>query len=385
MSETPKPSATFNYLDALDLNSQLTSEELKIRDRARDYCQQKLQPRIVQAHRDEVFDSNLWLEMGQHGLFGTPYSGYGCPGASTVAYGLIARELERVDTAYRTIMSVQTSLLIGPLLAYGSEEQKQKFIPQLVTGQLIGCFGLTEPNHGSNPAGMESKATWITNAPVATMFIVWARSDRHDNAIKGFILERGLSGLTTPKIEGKVAVRASITGKIIMDQVEVPEQNVLPNVQGLSGMMGSLANARLGIAFGTLGAAEDCFVRARDYALNRVQFNKPIAGTQLVQTKLAEMMVEISIGLQACLRVARLKDENRATLEHVSLVKLNSSNKALEVARMARDILGANGLLEEFHIIRHMVNLEAVKTYEGTHDIHAMVLGRAITDLQAFQ
>ncbi|KAH7722788.1 hypothetical protein AAVH_09740 [Aphelenchoides avenae] len=382
------------------MDDQLTEEERSLKDQARMYCQDKLMPRIIQAYRNEKFDPSLIPEMGQMGLLGAPYQGYGCAGVSTVGYGLLAREVERVDSGYRSTMSVQTSLVIGPIYNYGSEEQKEKYIPDLAAGKKIGAFGLTEPNHGSNPGGMETKAkwdesakvyrlsgtkTWISNAPVADVFVVWARSDRHESAIKGFILERGWKGLTTPTIEGKLSLRASITGQIAMDDVEVPAENVLPNVHGLAGPFGCLNNARMGIAFGALGAAEACYSYARDYALERKQFGKPIAATQLVQLKLADMLTEISLGLQGCLRVARLKDEGRLKPEQISLIKRNSCGKALDVARKARDILGGNGIVDEFHVMRHMVNLETVNTYEGTHDIHALILGRAITGLQAFQ
>ncbi|KAI6203572.1 hypothetical protein M3Y94_00572900 [Aphelenchoides besseyi] len=392
--------SSFNYLDAFDLDTQLTEEERSLKDEVRGYCQEKLLPRVISAFRNEEYDPTLIPEMGKMGLLGAPYKGYGCAEVSSVGYGLIAREVERVDSGYRSTMSVQTSLVIGPIYNYGSEAQKEKYIPQLVTGEKIGCFGLTEPNHGSNPAGMETKAkwdenkkvyrisgskTWITNSPVADVFIIWARSDRHNNAIKGFILEKGMKGLTAPKIGGKVSLRSSITGQIAMDEVEVSEEQLMPNVEGLMGPFGCLNNARLGIAFGALGAAEACFHAAREYALERQQFGKPLAATQLVQLKFADMLTEISLGLQGCLRVARLKDEGRVTGEQISLVKRNSCGKALDVARKARDILGGNGIVDEYHVIRHLVNLETVNTYEGTHDIHALILGRAITGLQAFK
>ncbi|KAI1693969.1 acyl-CoA dehydrogenase, middle domain-containing protein [Ditylenchus destructor] len=389
----------FNYLDALDFEGQLPEEELAICNRARKYCQEKLMPRVTESFRNETFDTNIMREMGSMGFLGAPYKGYGCAGMSNLAYGLIARELERVDSGYRTIMSAQTSLLIGPILEFGSEEQKQKYVPGLVTGEKIGSFGLTEPDHGSNPAGMETKAVWdesakvyrlygtkrwITNAVQADVFLVLARSDRHQNAIKAFILERGSSGLTTHQIKGKISLRTSISGEVTMDGVEVPEANVLPKCQGLQNVLSCLGNARLGIAFGAMGAAEACFEVARNYAVNRVQFKKPIAANQIVQVKLADMCTEISLGLQACYRVAKLKDEGRCTMEQISLIKRNCCGKALEIARMARDILGANGILDENHVMRHLVNLESVNTYEGTHDIHALVLGRAITGLPAF-
>nr|CAD2200357.1 unnamed protein product [Meloidogyne enterolobii] len=392
--------SNFDYLDALCLNDQLTEEERTLRDQARIYCTERLMPRVTQAFREEKFDPTLIPELGKMGFLGAPYKGYGCAGVSTVGYGLLTRELERVDSGYRSIMSVQTSLVIGPLFQYGSEEQKQKYIPSLASGEKIGAFGITEPNHGSNPAGMETKAvwdekekvyklsgakSWISNSPVADIFIIWARSDKHENAVKGFILEKGMPGLETPKIEGKISLRTSITGQILMDEVAVPEENLLPGATGLSGPFGCLNNARLGISWGALGAAEACFQAARDYAMDRTQFNKPIAGTQLVQLKLADMLSEISIGLQACLRVSRLKDEGKVAPEQISLIKRNSCGKALDIARKARDILGGNGIVDEYHIMRHMVNLESVNTYEGTHDIHALILGKAITGIQAFQ
>lgn len=395
-----KCKSTFSYLDPLDLDSQLTEDERAMRDEARSYCQAKLMPRVTEAFRSEKFDPTLLPEIGSMGFLGAPYNGYGCAGVSTVAYGLLAREVERVDSGYRSMMSVQTSLVIGPVYNYGSEEQKERYIPGLVSGKKIGCFGLTEPDHGSDPAGMKTKAkwdedkkvyrlsgtkTWISNSPVADVFIVWARSDRHENTVKGFILEKGMKGLTAPKIEGKVSLRTSITGQISMDDVEVTEDQLLPNTQGLGGPFGCLNNARMGIAFGSLGAAESCFHAARTYALERKQFGRPLAATQLVQLKFADMLTEISLGLQACVRVGRLKDDGKATSEQISLIKRNSCGKSLDVARKARDILGGNGIVDEFHVIRHLVNLETVNTYEGTHDIHALILGRAITGIQAFQ
>ncbi|KAE9415244.1 hypothetical protein Angca_005125, partial [Angiostrongylus cantonensis] len=355
-------------------------DERDLMESARTYCQEKLLPRITKAYRDEVYDPTLIPEMGKMGLLGAPYKGYGCAGTSTVGYGLIAREVERVDSGYRSTMSVQTSLVIGPIYNYGTEEQKQKYIPGLANGELVGCFGLTEPNHGSNPGGMETKArwddktktyrlsgtkSWISNSPTADVMIVWARSDRHNNDIKGFILEKGMDGLTTPKIEGKLSLRASITGQIAMDDVPVPECNLLPDVKGLSGPFGCLNNARIGIAFGALGAAEECFHLARQYALDRSQFGRPLAQNQLIQLKFADMLTEITLGLQACLRVARLKDEGLVTPEQISMIKRNSCGKSLEIARKARDILGGNGIVDEYHIIRHMMNLETVNTYEG--------------------
>ncbi|PAV61613.1 hypothetical protein WR25_00646 isoform A [Diploscapter pachys] len=392
--------STFNYKDALGLNEQLTEDEQALMNSAHDYCQEKLLPRVTQAYREEKFDSTLIPEMGAMGLLGAPYQGYGCAGTTNVGYGLLAREVERVDSGYRSTMSVQTSLVIGPIYNYGSKEQKEKYIPDLASGKKIGCFGLTEPNHGSNPGGMETKATWdansktyrlngtktwISNSPVADVFIVWARSDKHENKIKGFILEKGMKGLSAPKIEGKLSLRASITGQIAMDDVRVPEENLLPNISGLAGPFGCLNNARLGIAWGALGAAEECFHLARQYAIDRKQFGKPLAQTQLIQLKFADMLTEISLGLQAALRVTRLKDEGKILPEQISIIKRNNCGKALEIARKARDVLGGNGIVDEYHIIRHMINLETVNTYEGTHDIHALILGRAITGLQAFQ
>jgi glutaryl-CoA dehydrogenase len=393
-------STTFDYQDAFGLHEQLTDEENALRIQTHDYCQAKLLPRVIKAYREESFDPKVIPEMGEMGLLGAPYEGYGCAGVSSVAYGLIAREVERVDSGYRSTMSVQTSLVIGPIYNYGSEEQKQKYIPDLAAGKKIGAFGLTEPNAGSDPSSMETKAiwdessktyklsgtkTWISNASVADTFVVWAKSDRHGGKIKGFILERGWKGLETPKILGKLSLRASVTGQIAMDEVRVPEENLLPNAEGLAGPFGCLNNARLGISWGALGAAEACLYYAREYALERKQFGKPLAQFQLVQLKFADMLTEISLGLQACLRVSRLKDEGRLPPELISLVKRNSCGKSLEIARKARDILGGNGIVDEYHIIRHMANLETVNTYEGTHDIHALILGRAITGLQAFK
>jgi len=392
--------STFNYQDPLDIDGQLTPEERLLKDQARAYCEEKLLPRVTQAFRDEKYDPSIIPEMGKMGFLGAPFQGYGCAGISSVGYGLLCREIERIDSGYRSTMSVQTSLVIGSIYNYGSEDQKNKFIPNLASGKLVGAFALTEPNHGSNPAGMECKAewdsannvyrlkgtkSWISNSPVADLMVVWVRSNRHENAIKGFILEKGMKGLSTPKIDGKLSLRTSVTGQIVMDDVPVPEQNLLPNGQGLGAPFGCLNSARLGIAFGALGAAEACFNAARQYALDRKQFTKPLAGNQLIQLKLADMMSEISIGLNACLRVARLKDENKVSPEQISLIKRNSCGKALAIARMARDILGANGIVDEFHIFRHMVNLESVNTYEGTHDIHALILGKSITGIQAFQ
>uniref|UniRef100_F1KWV4 glutaryl-CoA dehydrogenase (ETF) n=1 Tax=Ascaris suum TaxID=6253 RepID=F1KWV4_ASCSU len=392
--------STFNYRDALDFNGLLSVEERSLMEQTQEYCRKSLMPRVIEAYRSERFDPTLLPELGKMGLLGAPYEGYGCAGTTFVGYGLLAREVEAIDSGYRSTVSVQTSLVIGPIYNYGSEAQKKKYIPGLAAGELIGCFGLTEPNHGSNPAGMETKArwdgnakvyklsgtkSWISNSPVADVMIVWARSDRHDNEIMGFILERGMSGLTTPKIEGKLSLRTSVTGQIAMDEVPVPEENLLPNVKGIVGPFGCLNNARLSIAWGALGAARTCFEIARDYALERPQFGRPLAKNQLIQVKLADMLTEISIGLHACLRVTRLKDEKSCSPQQISLIKRNSCGKALEIARKARDILGGNGIVDEYHVMRHMCNLESVNTYEGTHDIHALILGQQITGLQAFK
>uniref|UniRef100_G3NSP1 Glutaryl-CoA dehydrogenase, mitochondrial n=1 Tax=Gasterosteus aculeatus aculeatus TaxID=481459 RepID=G3NSP1_GASAC len=387
----------FNWRDGLDLEGLLTEEEIMIRDSFRTYCQEKLMPRILMANRNEVFDREIVSEMGEMGVLGPTIKGYGCAGTSYVAYGLIAREVESVDSGYRSVMSVQSSLVMHPINAYGTEEQKQKYLPKLARGEILGCFGLTEPNHGSDPSGMETRAkynpssrtysvtgskTWITNSPVADVAVVWAKCD--DGKVRGFILERGMKGLTTPKIEGKFSLRASATGMIVMDEVEVPEENLLPNVSGLAGPFGCLNNARYGIAWGALGAAEFCFHAARQYTLDRIQFGVPLARNQLMQKKMADMLTEITIGLQACVQLGRLIDAKRAAPEMISMLKRNSCGKALDIARQARDMLGGNGISDEYHIIRHVMNLEAVNTYEGTHDIHALILGRAITGLQSF-
>jgi len=399
--QVEKPKAQpFDWRDPLLLETQLTEDEVMLRDAFRAYCQDKLMPRIIKANRNEEYNPEMMRELGELGVLGSTIPGYGCAGASYVAYGLLAREIERVDSAYRSTMSVQSSLVMWPIYEYGTEEQRQKFIPRLATGELIGAFGLTEPNHGSNPGGMETNAkynpssktytlngckTWITNSPLADVFVVWAKSDAHNNRIKGFIIERGSKGLTTPYIPGKFSLRAGATGQIFMDDVEIPEENLLPNAAGLGGPFGCLNNARYGIAWGALGAAEACLEQARQYTLDRIQFGKPLAQNQLMQKKMADHMTEIAIGLQACLQVGRLKDEGQATPEMISLIKRNSCGKALDIARQARDMLGGNGICDEYHIIRHVMNLEAVNTYEGTHDIHALILGRAMTGLQAFQ
>ncbi|GIZ01488.1 glutaryl-CoA dehydrogenase, mitochondrial [Caerostris extrusa] len=389
--------AIFDWKDALSLQNKLTDEEIMIAEQFKSYCQEKLMPRILMANRNEVFDKEIMKEFGSVGVLGPTIKGYGCAGVSSVAYGLIARECERVDSSYRSAMSVQSSLVMHPIYAYGTEEQKEKYLPKLAKGEYIGCFGLTEPNHGSDPGGMETNAiynsqnktftlngskTWITNSPIADVFVVWAK---HDGKVKGFILEKGMKGLSAPKIQGKFSLRASVTGMIVMEDVVIPEENLLPKIQGLQGPFGCLNNARFGISWGALGAAEFCYETARNYVLDRKQFGNPLAKNQLIQKKLADMLTEISIGLHACLQVGRLKDEGKTTPEMISLVKRNSCGKALDIARAARDMLGGNGISDEYHVIRHLMNLEAVNTYEGTHDVHALILGRAITGLQAFK
>jgi glutaryl-CoA dehydrogenase len=396
-SQATKPSTSgkFVWEDPFLFDDQLTEDERMVRDSARAYCQDKLMPRVLEAFRHEKFDRAILTEMGALGFLGSTIEGYGCAGTNYVSYGLIAREVERVDSGYRSALSVQSSLVMHPIHAYGSEAQRQKYLPKLATAEWIGCFGLTEPDHGSDPGGMKTRAKkvqggylltgnkmWITNSPIADVFVVWAKDD--EGVIRGFILEKGMKGLSAPKIEGKFSLRASTTGEIVMDNVEVPEENRLPNAKGLGGPFGCLNNARYGIAWGALGAAEFCWHRARQYTLERKQFGRPLAANQLIQKKLADMQTEISIGLQACLRVGRLKDEGRAAPELISLVKRNSAGKALDIARVARDMHGGNGVADEFHVIRHVLNLEAVNTYEGTHDIHALILGRAQTDIQAF-
>ena len=387
----------FKWDDPFLFNDQLDDEERMIRDTARRFCQEKLMPGITEANRNEHFDHNIMNQMGEMGFLGpTIPEEYGSAGLSYVAYGLIAREVERVDSGYRSAMSVQSSLVMHPIHVYGTEEQRRKYVPKLAIGELIGCFGLTEPNHGSDPGSMETRAkkvdggwilhgskTWITNSPIADVFIVWAK-DAADKTIRGFILEKGMKGLSAPKIEGKFSLRASVTGEIVMDEVFVPDENLLPNEEGLKGPFGCLNKARYGIAWGALGAAEFCWHAARQYTLDRPQFGRPLAANQLIQLKLANMMTEITLGLQGVLRVGRLMDEDKSTPEMVSLVKRNSCGKALEIARLARDMHGGNGIADEYHVIRHVMNLEAVNTYEGTHDIHALILGRAQTGLQAF-
>jgi glutaryl-CoA dehydrogenase len=386
---------TFQWDDPLLLEDQLTEEERMVRDSARSYAQGKLMPRILQANRHERFDRAIIDEMGALGFLGSTIEGYGCAGVNHVCYGLIAREIERVDSAYRSTMSVQSSLVMHPIHAYGTEEQRKRWLPRLAAGEIVGCFGLTEPSHGSDPNGMVTRARkadggfklsgakmWITNAPIADLFVVWAKDDAGD--IRGYVLEKGMKGLSAPKIEGKFSLRASVTGEIVMDDVFVPEDHLLPNVKGLKGPFGCLTKARYGISWGAMGAAEFCWHAARQYTMDRKQFGKPLAANQLIQKKLADMQTEITLALQTALRIGRLMDEGRATPEMVSMAKRNSCGKALDIARVARDMHGGNGVSDEFHVIRHAMNLEAVNTYEGTHDIHALILGRAMTGLSAF-
>ncbi|MFC6497082.1 acyl-CoA dehydrogenase [Gemmobacter lanyuensis] len=388
----------FDWSDAFRLEDQLTEEERMLRDAARAYAQDKLQPRVTAAYREEVTAPEIFREMGEMGLLGvTVPEEYGGLGASYVSYGLVAREVERVDSGYRSMMSVQSSLVMYPIYAYGSEAQRQKYLPKLASGEYIGCFGLTEPDAGSDPAGMKTVARktasgyvlngakmWISNAPIADVFVVWAKSEAHGGKIRGFVLDKGMPGLSAPKIGGKLSLRASITGEIVMKDVEVGEDALLPGVEGLKGPFGCLNRARYGISWGVLGAAEFCMSAARQYGLDRKQFGKPLAGTQIYQLKLANMLTDISLGLQASLRVGRLLDAANAAPEMISIVKRNNCGKALEIARWARDMHGGNGIQEDFQIMRHMVNLETVNTYEGTHDVHALILGRAITGIQAF-
>jgi glutaryl-CoA dehydrogenase len=397
----------YTWEDPFFFDSQLSDDERAVRDAAAAYCQEKLQTRVLMAARHETFDREILREMGELGLLGSTIEGYGCAGLNHVCYGLVAREVERVDSGYRSAMSVQSSLVMHPIHAYGSEAQRQKYLPKLATGEWVGCFGLTEPNHGSDPASMLTRARpvdggyrltgskmWITNSPIADVFVVWAKLEDPDGtgswrtggqeSIRGFILDKGMPGLSAPKIEGKMSLRASITGEIVMDGVFVPEAHLLPNVSGLKGPFGCLNKARFGIAWGALGAAEFCWHAARQYTLDRKQFGRPLAQNQLIQKKLADMQTEITLGLQAVLRVGRLMDEDRAAPEMISLIKRNSCGKALDIARMARDMHGGNGIHDEYHVIRHMINLETVNTYEGTHDVHALILGRAQTGLQAF-
>ena len=388
----------FNWRDPLDLDGLLSEEEKLIRDTAYDYAQGSLLPRVEEAFLEENTDVKIFKEMGELGLLGVTISEkYGCAGASYVSYGLVAREIERIDSGYRSMMSVQSSLVMHPINAFGSEEQKQKFLPKLASGDFIGCFGLTEPDAGSDPGGMKTTAKkvdggyelsgskmWISNSPIADVFIVWAKSDKHEKKIKGFILEKGMKGLSAPKINKKLSLRASITGEIVMDKVFVPEENMLPNVEGLKGPFSCLNRARYGISWGVMGAAEDCWHRALQYTLDRKQFGKPLASTQLIQKKLADMQTEITLGLHASLRVGRLFDEGKLAPEAISIVKRNNCGKALDIARLSRDMHGGNGIHAEYQIMRHLMNLETVNTYEGTHDVHALILGRAQTGIQAF-
>ena len=384
-----------NWEDPFELDSQLNDEQRMVRDSARQYAQEKLLPRVKDAFRNESTDPNIFREMGEMGLLGSTIDGYGCPGVDYVCYGLVAREVERVDSGYRSMLSVQSSLVMYPIYAYGDDAQREKYLPKLATGEWIGCFGLTEPDAGSDPAGMTTRAEktstgyrlsgakmWISNSPIADVFVVWAKTD--DDVIRGFILEKGMEGLSAPKIEGKLALRASVTGEIVMDEVFVPEENLLPNVRGLKGPFGCLNNARYGIAWGTLGAAETCWHTARQYTLDRQQFGRPLAANQLVQLKLADMQTDISLAMQGCLRAGQMLSAGTISPDLISLIKRNSCGKALEIARKARDMLGGNGISDEYPIMRHMMNLEVVNTYEGTHDIHALILGRSQTDIPAF-
>ncbi len=385
----------FQWDDPFLLDEQLSDEERMVRDSAHAYCQEKLMPRVRDSHRHERFDREVMNEMGALGFLGSTIEGYGCAGVNHVSYGLIAREIERVDSGYRSASGVQSSLVMYPIYAYGSEAQRQKYLPKLASGEWVGCFGLTEPDNGSDPGGMQTRARkvdggyvlngskiWITNAPIADVFVIWAKDD--DGKIRGFILEKGMKGLSAPKIEGKFSLRVSITGEVVMSDVLVPAENLLPNVSGLAGPFGCLNKARYGIAWGAMGAAEFCWHAARQYTLDRKQFGRPLAANQLIQLKLVNMQTEITLGLQAALRVGRLIDADRWAPEMLSIVKRNAAGKALDIARMARDMHGGNGISDEYHVIRHVMNLEAVNTYEGTHDIHALILGRAQTGIQAF-
>lgn len=384
-----------NWEDPFELDSQLSDEQRMVRDSARQYAQDRLLPRVKEAFRSESTDPTIFREMGEMGLLGSTIDGYGCSGVDYVCYGLVAREVERVDSGYRSMLSVQSSLVMYPIYAYGNEAQREKYLPKLATGEWIGCFGLTEPDHGSDPGGMTTRARsvdggyrvsgakmWISNSPIADVFIVWAKTD--DDVIRGFVLEKGMEGLSAPKIEGKLALRASITGEIVMEEVFVPEENLLPNVHGLKGPFGCLNNARYGIAWGTLGAAETCWHTARQYTLDRQQFGRALAANQLIQLKLADMQTDISLAMQGCLRAGQMLSAGRISPDLISLIKRNSCGKALEIARKARDMLGGNGISDEYPVMRHMMNLEVVNTYEGTHDIHALILGRSQTGIPAF-
>jgi glutaryl-CoA dehydrogenase len=387
--------AEFQWMDPLLIQDLLTDDEQMIQDTVARYCQDRLQPRILEANRRETVDRDIFYEMGGLGMLGSTIQGYGCAGLNYVCYGLIAREVERVDSGYRSMMSVQSSLVMHPISAYGSDQQKEKYLPRLAAGDWVGCFGLTEPDHGSDPGGMRTRAhhvdsgyrlvgskMWITNSPIADVFIVWAKDDK--DAIRGFILDRDMEGLSTPAIEGKFSLRASSTGEIVMDNVFVPEENILPGASGLSGPFGCLNRARYGISWGSMGAAEFCWHSARNYVLEREQFGRPLAANQLIQKKLADMQTDIALGLNGALRVGRLIDEGRMLPDAISMLKRNNCGKALDIARVARDMHGANGVSDEYHVIRHVMNLEAVNTYEGTHDVHALILGRTQTGIQAF-
>ena len=387
--------AKFNWQDPFNLDDQLTDEERLVRDTAASYAQQHLAPRVRDAFRNETTDRAIFNEMGELGLLGSTIEGYGCPGVNYVSYGLVAREIERVDSGYRSMMSVQSSLVMYPIYTYGTKQQREKYLPKLATGEWVGCFGLTEPDAGSDPGSMKTRAKtvdggyllsgskmWISNSPIADVFVVWAKTD--DGIIRGFILDKGMKGLSAPKIEGKLALRASITGEIVMDEVFVPEDQLMPNVQGLKGPFGCLNSARYGISWGAMGAAEDCWHAARQYCMDRTQFDRPLAATQLIQMKLANMQTEISLGLQGSLRAGRLRDQGQLAPELISLMKRNNCSKAFDIARMARDMHGGNGISDEYPVMRHMLNLEVVNTYEGTADVHALILGRAQTSIPAF-
>ena len=394
-AHTPRKWGKFNWEDPLLLENQLSEEERMVRDTARQYAREKLLPRVIEAYNNETVDRDMFNEMGELGLLGSTIHGYGCAGVNYVCYGLIAREIEAIDSSYRSTLSVQSSLVMWPIYNYGSEAQREKYLPKLATGEWVGCFGLTEPDHGSDPGGMKTRAKkvdggyllkgakmWISNSPLADVFVVWAKDD--EDVIRGYILERGMKGLSAPKMEGKLSLRASITGEIVMDDVLVPEENQLPHKKGLGGPFGCLNNARYGIAWGALGAAEFCWHAARDYTMERKQFNRPLAANQLIQKKLADMQTEITLGFQGCLQLGRLMDSGDAAPEMISLLKRNSTLKARDIIRETRDMHGANGIMDEYHVMRHFMNMETVTTYEGTHDVHALILGRAQTGLQSF-